>query len=132
MASSNNSNRLAELEGKLRAFIDHGRGGDDDDGSGHSKEVLIAILRDSCNLLRDADVAAPDFKKIVNRVDQLINRGVDYAYNGGDLCDFMQSFAHSEAYPELDGKIVQQGELELGMFQHWINLCNTDYPVFVS
>lgn len=115
MASSNlNSNRLAELEGKWNAFTDD----DDDDEQPGRVEVLVTILQDACSLIRDADGDASDFKTIVDRVDQLINSAVDYAYNDGDLCDFMPSFAHSEAYPELDGKIIQgDGALELCGFK---------------
>ena len=120
MASSN----LAVLEGKLRAFIDHSDEDDDrDDAEGsksddHRVEVLVAILQDACSLIRNADRVAPDFKTIVDRVDKLINSAVDYTYNDGELCDFMPSFAHSEADPELPGNIAhEEGSLMLGMFQ---------------
>ncbi|SRR5260221_9683397 len=114
MASFNfNSNHLTELEGKLRAFIYHDSEDDDaeeskDDNGG--VKALVAILQEACSLVRDTDDIAPDFETIVGRVDKLINSAVDYTYNDGDLCDFMPSFAHSEAYPELTGNIGHDKE----------------------
>ena len=115
-----NSNRLAELEGKLRAFIVHGNVDDDDDDDDQDGQtrVLIAILRDACNLVREADGFAPDLKIIVDRVDQMINSAVNYAYIDGGFCDIMPSFAHSDANPEVDGNMfeVEEGQPVLCMF----------------
>jgi len=112
MANFNfNSNHLTVLEEKLRAFIDHDTEDDDSDDAEGSKDenggvnALVVILQEACRLVRDTDGVAPDFKTIVDRVDKLINNAVDYTYNDGDLCDFMPSFAHSEAYPELPGNM---------------------------
>jgi len=102
-----NIDHLTVLEGKFSAFINRAH----EDRDGDRVEDLVTILQDACSLVRGADEVAPDFKTIVDRVDNLINSAVDYAYNTGELCDFMPSFAHSEAYPELDGKIVHLGEL---------------------
>lgn len=135
MANFNfNSNRLDVLEEKLSAFIDRDLEDDDDDTEVSDDSrigAVVAILQDACNLIRDTDGVAPDFKTIIDRVDTLINRAVDYSYNNGELCDFMPSFAHSPAYPELPSNIpnVKWTLRVYKPFEFCINRCNSDYQL---
>jgi hypothetical protein len=113
MANFNfNSKRIDELKKKLEDYkTDYA----EEDDEGDTKDILIGILKDACSLIRGADGFTPDFQDIVNKVDDLINDAIDFAYGDGDLYEFMPSFAHSDDNPELDGKIFQ-GDGVFGMF----------------
>ena len=100
-----NLNRIAELEKKLQEFMDEYEELDHEEDT---SEVFLAILKDACSLLREADGVGPDFQDIIVKVDDLINSAVDFAYGDADLYDFMPSFAHSDANPELDGAIFHE------------------------
>ena len=111
-----NSGCLDVLEGKLSAFVGRDREGSDDEDSMDDRGrigVVVAILQDACGLIRDTEGVAPDFPTLVDRVDKSINSAIDYSYNDGELCDFMPSFAHSAAYPELPGDIAGEGTLRM-------------------
>jgi hypothetical protein len=106
MAMASHSNRIVELEETLEAYkaefaeLDLG---------GNHQDVFIGILKNACSLIRDADSSASDFQAMVERVDRLINNAVGDAYGPSELYTFIPSFAHSDANPELDGKIFDEG-----------------------
>jgi hypothetical protein len=109
MATFNfNSKRLSELEKKLQEYRTQRDG--DDERDDDDKDVFLGILKDACSLIRDVDGFAPDSKEIVDRVDQMLNDAISYAYGDGNLYDFIPSFAHSDsdAFPVLEGKLWQQ------------------------
>lgn len=111
------SNRIAKLKQKLEDYMERNTADSEDKGDSYyddnesasddNHEDFLGILKDACNLIRGADRLAPDFQDLVDKVDALINAAIGYAYGDGDLYDFIPSFTHSDANPELCGRKVR-------------------------
>jgi hypothetical protein len=68
---------------------------DSDEEEDAKKRNFLAIFRDTCTLIREAEAAeAPDLTTLVDSADKIFNEGVEFAYGASDLFDFMPSWAH--------------------------------------
>ena len=62
------------------------------------EEKLVVILGKACDLARRVEDTDPtNLPDVVEKVEQLTNRGINWAYGNNDLyIDFLKSFAHTE------------------------------------
>jgi hypothetical protein len=100
MADSDYPSRLEDILRRFKAFrIRHG----DSDDERQMSEEFLAVLRDACSLIRDAELSDAS-EAISAKVQAFFDESITYAYGEGDLFDFMPSFAHSSEYPEVKDK----------------------------
>jgi hypothetical protein len=98
-AMSDNQERLNTLKARLAA-VDVEKDGAD--------KVLLAILRDACMLVHDAEAShAPKetLDALTTQVSKFLDDAVDLAYSADYLFDFLPSFAHSDEHPEIEDKL---------------------------
>jgi hypothetical protein len=87
--------KLAELEQRLQEFESDDDLQEEDSENEHA--IFLDILRESCVLVRDVEASgASNLAIIIDRVDQLINNAVKFAYGDPGVCDSIPSFAHTE------------------------------------
>jgi hypothetical protein len=95
---------LSGIEKRLESFMSSEEAQEQDSKNGEHK-VFLGILGDACNLVRSDSSPAS-----IEHVDAFLNRAVDFGYEGGDLFDYMPSFAHCEEFPEVkdtdDGSVA--------------------------
>lgn len=91
--------RLAELENRLEIL--EAEDSDSEESFKRQEEGLLTILTEACTIAWEAEESSdPHLKSIITKVDGLINKAVDVAFQGPEpLFDFIPSFAHSSASP---------------------------------
>ncbi|KAJ7927652.1 hypothetical protein B0H13DRAFT_2312280 [Mycena leptocephala] len=109
------SNRVEEhcvgVETRLEAF-GHDLKAIDEDARLHRH--FLGLLREACNLLRTADSDTTD-PRILDRINQTLNKGIRLGYGTSVGIEHMPSFAHSDedGHPALEGP-----HREDGIFSH--------------
>jgi hypothetical protein len=85
----------------LDAFIS--ADAEDEEAGSEGQIVFLAILQSACALIRGAEAAgATNVDVAIERVDQLINKALNFAYGDSEMYDFVPSFAHSSDCPVLE------------------------------
>jgi hypothetical protein len=80
-----NLRSISKFEKQLDAFISADA---EDTGSGNEGKVFLAILKNACALIRGAEaVGATNVDIAIERVDQLINKALNYAYGDSEMYD---------------------------------------------
>ena len=98
--------RLNELEGRS------------DSDSGERREeseskVLARILGDACNIVRRVpSTGEAELADVVEKVGEVLNRGINIAYGSDIDIDFIHSFAHEEGNLVEDPIKYHFGELD--------------------
>ncbi|KAG8707489.1 hypothetical protein FRC09_001788 [Ceratobasidium sp. 395] len=91
-------NRLNERLDKLRATSFRGDEDDDDELDRRhqsSEKRLLKVLRDACAFVREEITKnSPYLPEIVENVQILLDKGVEYAYRDSQLFDYLPSWAH--------------------------------------
>jgi hypothetical protein len=70
----------------------------------------LGLLREACNLLRTADSDTTD-PRILDRINQTLNKGIRLGYGTSVGIEHMPSFAHSDedGHPALEGPHREDG-----------------------
>ncbi|KAL1940229.1 hypothetical protein VTO73DRAFT_9181 [Trametes versicolor] len=105
--------RLALLSGHLgeEAYEDH--------------QVFLELLKSITSIVREAeDAGAPDLSQIIERVAEIFDDAVYWAYSGySDHFDFLPSFAHSLKIPLIKDTLVIKtlggGEMSMEALAAW-------------
>jgi hypothetical protein len=85
--------RIAELDERLDTFIEDEVAQVADEKN--DNKIFLGILRDACDLVRNSGGNNTVDGALVARVDELINKAVDFGYGDEGNFDFIPSFAHS-------------------------------------
>jgi hypothetical protein len=86
---------LSHIEKRFDSFASS-QEAQDKDSENAEHNVFLGILREACDLVRSDSSPA-----VVVHVDAFLNRAVDFGYEGGEIFDYMPSFAHGEECPEV-------------------------------
>ena len=95
--------KISKLEERLDDVISKYS---DEDEEGDGEKAFMAVLKDACALIRDAEsegVANLDIA--IEQVDKLIDKALNFAYGDSEMFDFVPSFAHSNECPVLEDEI---------------------------
>jgi hypothetical protein len=96
--SSDSQERLNTLKARLAAV---------DIEQDDADTVLLAILRDACMLVHDAEAShAPKetLDALTTQVSKFLDDAVNFAYSTDYLFESLPSFAHSDEHPEIKDK----------------------------
>lgn len=82
------------------------------EASRDNDEKFVAILKDACTLIREAESSeAADFPEILEAAQDILNQAVSFAYSDVELFEFLPSWAHDNDREE--PLIEDLGETEL-------------------
>ncbi|QRV83116.1 hypothetical protein RhiJN_11132 [Ceratobasidium sp. AG-Ba] len=94
--------RIDELEKRMNEFIESSETSEDEDLDDEDddacRQEFIKILVDTCTLVREEAVKqSPHVTELVEAAEGILSEGVEYAYGGSEMFDFMPSWAHDDA-----------------------------------
>ncbi|KAG6917861.1 hypothetical protein DXG01_000766 [Tephrocybe rancida] len=98
--SANPHSQVQQIEKTLDECTKRSEDAEEMDSVDVTKEV-VRILSDICNIVRDAPPDAVDIAALSCEVDAILNKGVKYVHSITDENPFVDSFAHSDASPEV-------------------------------
>ena len=105
MSQANRASKYARelkvLEGQLDKLEERSERPKDkrnEDEEEKFEEKLVVILTKACDLARRVETTdSTNVVDVVEKVEQLTNRGINWAYGNNDLyINFLKSFAHTE------------------------------------
>ncbi|TFY57484.1 hypothetical protein EVJ58_g6993 [Rhodofomes roseus] len=106
------SNRLDTLDGGMDDTSD-----DRDDGA-----ALKQTLQQVCAVVREASTQnADDLNKIIAKAESILNKGVNLAYGGDGLFDFLPSFAHGSDSDLVEDRMGVRG-FGQGLLDEFVSL----------